>query len=49
VHELYEFAEAISKDTPTSPGFTDGVKCSQVLEAVDTSIEEKQWIEVDSL
>ncbi|HHY82536.1 MAG TPA: Gfo/Idh/MocA family oxidoreductase [Clostridiales bacterium] len=49
VHELYEFVEAIANDTPAAPDFEDGVKCSQVLEAVDTSIEEKQWIEVDSL
>ncbi len=49
VHELYEFVEAIAKDSKTSPDFYDGVKCSQVLEAVDTSIENKQWIDVDSL
>ncbi|MBE3101981.1 MAG: Gfo/Idh/MocA family oxidoreductase, partial [Firmicutes bacterium] len=49
VHELYEFVEAIAKDKTPSPNFNDGVKCSQVLEAVDTSIEEKQWIDVDSL
>jgi len=49
VHELYEFIEAIANDKPTTPDFNDGVKCSQVLEAVDLSIEEKQWIEVDSL
>lgn len=49
VHELYEFVEAIAKDKPTSPNFNDGVKCSQILEAVDLSIENRQWIEVDSL
>ena len=49
VHEFYEFVEAIAKDKTPSPNFNDGVKCSQVLEAVDTSIEEKQWIDVDSL
>ncbi|MEZ0536668.1 Gfo/Idh/MocA family protein [Caldicellulosiruptoraceae bacterium PP1] len=49
VHEFYEFIEAIAKDTPTSPDFVDGVKCSQVLEAVDLSIEKGHWIEVDSL
>jgi predicted dehydrogenase len=49
VHELYEFTEAIARDTAPSPDFTDGVKCSQVLEAVDTSIEQKQWIDVNSL
>ena len=49
VHELYEFVEAIAQDKSASPDFCDGVKCSQVLEAVDVSIENKQWIEVDSL
>lgn len=49
VHEMYEFIEAIAKDKPTSPDFYDGVKCSQVLEAVELSIENRQWIEVDSI
>ncbi len=49
VHELYEFTEAIASGKPALPDFNDGVKCSQVLEAVETSIAEKQWIEVDSL
>lgn len=49
VHELYEFTEAIAKDTQPVPDFNDGLKCSQVLEAVDLSIEERQWIKVDSL
>jgi len=49
VHELYEFIEAIAKDKTPVPDFSDGVKCSQILEAVDTSIAERQWIEVDSL
>ena len=49
VHELYEFAEAVAHDRPASPDFNDGVKTSQVLEAVETSIEEKQWINVDDL
>ncbi len=49
VHELYEFAEAIAKDSQPVPDFNDGVKCSQVLEAVDLSIAEKQWIRVEDL
>ena len=49
VHELYEFIEAIANDKPAIPDFYDGVKCSQVLEAVDLSIEENSWVEVDSL
>ncbi len=49
VHEIYEFVKSIANDTPTSPDFNDGVRCSQVLEAVDLSIAERQWITVDSL
>ena len=49
VHQFYEFYEAIANDTPTCPNFYDGVKCSQILEAVDVSIERKQWVDVDSL
>lgn len=49
VHEMYEFVESIAKDRKPVPDFSDGVKCSQVLEAVDKSIDEKQWINVDSL
>ena len=49
VHELYEFVEAIAADRQPVPDFSDGVKCSQILEAVDLSIAERQWVEVDSL
>lgn len=49
VHELYEFVEAIAKDGNPVPDFSDGVKCSQVLEAVEISAAEKQWVTVDSL
>ena len=49
VHELYEFFECISNDKPTTPDFKDGVKCSQILEAVDLSIENRQWVDVDSI
>lgn len=49
VHELYEFVEAIAKDKPPAPDFSDGVKCSQVLEAVDLSIDRGQWVAVDSI
>jgi len=49
VHEMYEFVESIAKDTATTPDFNDGVKCSQVLEAVELSCEQKSWVDVDSL
>lgn len=49
VHEMYEFMEAIAKDKEAIPSFIDGMKCSQVLEAVDISINEARWVKVDSL
>lgn len=49
VHEFYEFFKAIANDKQPVPDFNDGVKCSQVLEAVDVSIEENRWIKVDNL
>lgn len=49
VHEMYEFVQAIANDRPASPDFEDGMQCSRILEAVDKSIEERQWIRLDSM
>jgi predicted dehydrogenase len=49
VHELYEFSKSIVHDLPTSPDFAEGVACSQVLEAVDLSIQHRAWVDVASL
>ena len=49
VHEMYEFVESIANDKPTNPGFEDGVKCCQILEAVDLSIERRTWVKVSSI
>ena len=49
IHELYEFTESIANDKPASPDFTDGIKCSQIIEAVELSCERKSIVEVDSL
>lgn len=49
IHELYEFIEAIIKDKNTTPDFSDGVKCSQIIEAVELSCETGRKIMVDSL
>jgi len=46
VHEMYEFVQAISNDTDTTPDFKDGYECCRILDAVDTSISEGQWINV---
>ena len=52
VHELYEFTEAIANGAPQNPicpDFSDGVKCSQILEAVELSCERKALVVIDSL
>ena len=49
VHELYEYIQCIANDRPATPDFTDGEKCSQIIEAVEQSIERRSWVEVGSL
>ncbi|CEG22724.1 1,5-anhydro-D-fructose reductase [Planococcus massiliensis] len=48
-HAFVEFLDAIQEDRLPSPNFHDGVKCQQVLEAVEQSIKERTWIDVASL
>lgn len=49
IHSFVEFMDAIKEDRQPVPSFVDGVKCQQVLEAVDVSIEERKWIQVKDL
>ncbi len=49
VHEMYEFVQAIANDTATCPDFSDGVKCSQIIEAVEVSNQRKAIVDVNSL
>jgi len=49
VHQFYEFTQAVINDTTTSPDFYEGMKCSQVLYAVEKSALEKSWVCVSSL
>jgi len=49
VHEVYEFVQSVANDAPASPDFTDGMKCAQIMEAVDLSIERRAWVDVNSL
>ncbi len=46
VHEFYEFTKAIATGTATSPNFEDGVKCCQVLDAVDLSVQNNGWVSI---
>ncbi len=49
VHEMYEFVQSIARDTATSPSFMDGVKCSQILEAVELFAARRAMVDVNSL
>lgn len=49
IHIVYEFIQSIVKGGTFYPSFADGVKCHQVLEAVERSIELGAWINVDEV
>ncbi len=46
VHEVYELMQSIAEDRMPTPDFMDGVRCQEVMEAVDRSIEKKGWVKV---
>jgi predicted dehydrogenase len=46
VHEVYDFLNAIADGQPASPSFHDGLKCQEILAAVDRSVEERRWVKV---
>ncbi|RXZ84776.1 gfo/Idh/MocA family oxidoreductase [Paenibacillaceae bacterium] len=48
-HEVHELMTAIREDRQPVPNFVDGVKCQEVLEAVDLSIEERRWVKLSEL
>ncbi|MCL6456810.1 MAG: Gfo/Idh/MocA family oxidoreductase [Gorillibacterium sp.] len=45
-HELLELMQALSEDRQPVPNFLDGVKCQEVLSAVERSIEERRWVRI---
>jgi len=49
IHEVVELMEALREDRQPVPNFHDGVKCQVVLEAVDKSIEERRWVNVNEM
>lgn len=49
VHEIVELLTAIEQDRLPVPNFVDGVKCQQVLEAVDLSIANRQWVRISDV
>ncbi|QNK59648.1 Gfo/Idh/MocA family protein [Paenibacillus sp. PAMC21692] len=48
-HEVLELMTAIGEDRQPVPNFVDGVKCQEVLEAVDRSIAERRWVSISEL
>jgi len=49
VHEMYEFFSAILQGTTAMPSFYDGMKCCQILEAVENSAKEGCYVKVDEV
>jgi predicted dehydrogenase len=41
--------EAFREGRQPVPNFKDGVKCQQVLEAVEQSVQQSKWIKVSDL
>jgi predicted dehydrogenase len=46
VHEVYDFIEAIADEKPASPTFEDGLKCQEILTAIDQSVAERRWVKI---
>jgi len=46
IHEIYELMEAIANDRMPSPNFGDGLKCQEVLDALDRSAREGKWVRI---
>ncbi|MCZ8513661.1 Gfo/Idh/MocA family oxidoreductase [Paenibacillus filicis] len=49
IHETVELMQALAEDRQPQPSFVDGVKCQQVLEAVDLSVAGRRWVQIDEL
>jgi predicted dehydrogenase len=49
VHIAYEYIQHVLTGSPFAPTFLDGVRCQEVLEAVDLSIERGAWVSVDEV
>ncbi|TDF91837.1 Gfo/Idh/MocA family protein [Paenibacillus piri] len=49
IHEVVELMQALEEDRQPVPNFVDGVKCQEVLEAVDRSIGERRWVKIDEV
>lgn len=45
-HEMYEMLKAIEQNRQVSPSFEDGLRCQEVLEAVQKSARTRRWVSV---
>ncbi len=48
-HQLYEFVQCVSQKRDCVPNFYDGVRCAQIMDAVDLSIDRRSWVDVNEL
>lgn len=49
VHMVLDLMNSLARNEMPSPSFYDGVKCQEVLEAVELSANEKRWVTLDEL
>ncbi len=47
VIEIANFLTAVAEDRKYHPDFADGVKCQEVLEAIEKSVAKRKWISVE--
>ena len=47
VHQVYNLCNAIGKNEMPASNFYEGLKCQQVLEAVENSVENRCWVSVE--
>ncbi len=46
IHQIYDLMQDIANDKMPTPNFVDGLRCQEVLEALDRSAQEGKWIAV---
>jgi predicted dehydrogenase len=49
IHQIADFLTAIEAGNPTTPSFVDGVRCQEVLEAVERSAADRAWVKIDDV
>ncbi|GAA0237272.1 Gfo/Idh/MocA family oxidoreductase [Halobacterium noricense] len=49
IHENYEFLTAISEDKEFSPSFEDGYRVQRILDAIQQSNKQHEWIKLDTM